>query len=196
MALCYSASVPPRSGVIGKVSLSVRRHGSSSRLPSVRLGLPFSRRLWVSTDVPSRVLFPQAATPRRHLRVQQLASFHHSSPSLLHSSSLFSPIRISGHILCSFSQVSHPSRRRPSLLCSTPILTPRQLWSHYQSRTLRKFDIYDPVSPFHHPIFFSPLPARTPPHPMSSSPAIACEVCFRHTHRSPSKFARPYPSLL
>lgn len=75
--------------------------------------------------------------------------------------------------------------------CSTPILMPRQLWSHYQSRTLRKFDIYDLVSPFHHPIFFSPPPARIPPHPMGSSPAFACEVCFSRTHRSPSKFTRP-----
>ncbi len=55
-------------------------------------------------------------TPRRHRRVQQLVFFFFFffSSSLFFTS--FSPIRISGHILCSFSQVSHPSHRHSSLV--------------------------------------------------------------------------------
>jgi hypothetical protein len=193
--VCCSPSVPPRTRDIGKVSLLVRVMFLLCDFPLPGGGCPFHIAGGLPPTSCRDCPFPIccARTPLSGTTACLIPPFLIFSSSLFFTS--FSRIRISGHILCSFSQVSHPSQHHPSMSCSILILTLWQLWSHYQSRTLQKFDIYDPVSPFHHPIFFSPLPALIPPHPTSSSPALAREVCVPHPHRSPSKFARPYPSL-
>lgn len=77
-------------------------------------------------------------------------SSHHTS---------FSPIRFSGHILCSFPQVSRRHCFRGSVPAHASSLTSLQLWSHYQSRTSQKFDIYDSVST-RHPLHFHFHPCR------------------------------------
>ena len=100
------------------------------------------------------VALASSATPGRRPRVPHLASSPPSrsfSPPLFFAS--FSPVRISGHILCSFSQVSHAFTL--TLRIASPVrtmlrLTDRQLWSHYQPPAhCKKFDIYDLVSSFH-----------------------------------------------
>jgi hypothetical protein len=150
--LCWSVIASPL--VIRKVSLLLRSHFLLGDFPSQDRGCrPFTRRP-ARIETPSRAL-SLSATPRRP---SSGITSDLDRPYLFFSSPLFftsfSPIRISGHILCSFSQVSRPQHHAPppcitttSTATTIQLLTHRQLWSHYQSRTLQKFDIYDPVSP-------------------------------------------------
>jgi hypothetical protein len=105
------------------------------------------------------------------------------SSSPLHSSSLLShQIRISGHILCSFSQVSHPSQHHaspPGILivgtCRTSSNASTALESLPVPHIAKVFDIYDPVSP-PSPSHL-PFTSLTPPHLVSSCPTLLYEAC-------------------
>jgi hypothetical protein len=71
---------------------------------------------------------------------------------------------------------------------SRSLLTARQLWSHYQSRTLQKFDIYGSVSTLSlpvppHPHTFSH--SGPPPPPRHPRVVVRATHPHHHHHRSP-----------